>query len=110
MFDDTTADMISNKKLNSIVTKLFTRGKKRIILLAFTAQSYFKVAKGVRLNSMCYFIVKIPNKRELQQIVINHSPDIDLQQAKNKLSLLILHLETHLKNKPKRLRIKEINK
>ena len=40
-------------------------------------QSYFKVPKDVRLNTTDFFIMKIPNKRELQQIAINHSSDID---------------------------------
>ena len=70
------ADMIINKKLNSIVTELFIRGKKLNISLAFITQSYFKVSKDVRLNTTHFFIMKIPNKRELQQIAINHSSDI----------------------------------
>ena len=70
------ADMINNKKLNSIVTKLFIRGRKLNISLVFITQSYFKVPKDVRLNTTHFFIAKIPNKRELQQIVINDSLDI----------------------------------
>ena len=62
------ADMIQNKKLNSIVTELFIRGRKLIISLIFITQSYFKVRKDVRLNTIHFFIAKIPNKRELQQI------------------------------------------
>ena len=42
-------------------------------------QSYFKVPKDVRLNTTDFFIMKIPNKRELQQIAINHSSDIDFK-------------------------------
>ena len=76
-FDDTIADMIHNKKLNSIVTQLFIRGRKLNISLVFITQSYFKVPKDVRLNTTPFFIMKIPNKRELQQIAINHSSDID---------------------------------
>ena len=68
--------MIHNKKLNSTVTKLFIRGRKLNISLAFITQSYFKVPKDVRLNTSQFFIAKIPNKRELQQIAINHSLDI----------------------------------
>ena len=45
------ADMIDNKKLNSIVTELFIRGRKLNISLVFITQSYFKVSKDVRLNS-----------------------------------------------------------
>ena len=75
-FDDMIADMINNKKLNSIVTELFIRGRKLNISLVFITQSYFKVPKDVRLNSTHFFIMKIPNKRELQQIALNHSSDI----------------------------------
>ena len=69
--------MINNKKLNSILTELFIRGRKLNISLVFIAQSYFMVAKDVRLNSTNFFIIKIPNKRELQQIALNHSSDIN---------------------------------
>ena len=76
VFDDMIADMINNKKLHSVVTELFIRGRKLNISLAFITQSYFKVAKDLRLNSTHFFIMKFPNKRELQQIVLNHSSDI----------------------------------
>ena len=65
VFDDMIGDMINNKKLNSIVTKLFIRGRKLNISLVFIAQSYFKVPQDVRLNSIHIFVMKIPNKREL---------------------------------------------
>ena len=77
VFDDMIADMINNKKLNSIVTELFIRGRKLNISLVFITQSYFKVPKDVRLNTSHFFIAKIPNKRELQQIALNHSSDIN---------------------------------
>ena len=76
VFDDMIADLIHYKKLNSIVTELFIRGRKLNISLVFITQSYFKVPKDVRLNTSHFFIAKIPNKRELQQIAINHSSDI----------------------------------
>ena len=76
-FDDIIADIINNKKLNSIVTQLFIRGRKLNISIVFITQSYFKVPKDVRLNSTHFFIMKIPNKRELQQIALNHSSDIN---------------------------------
>ena len=79
VFDDMIADMINNKKLNSIVTELFIRGRKLNISLVFITQSYFKVPKDVRLNTTHFFIMKIPNKRELHQIAINHSSDIDFK-------------------------------
>ena len=70
------ADMINNKKLILIVTELFIRGRKLNISLVFISKSYFKVPKDVRLNTTHFFITKIPNKRELQQIALNHSSDI----------------------------------
>ena len=77
VFDDMIADMISNKKLNSVVTELFIRCRKLNIFLVFISQSYFEVPKDVRNNSTHFFIMKIPNKRELQQIAINHSSDVN---------------------------------
>ena len=77
------ADMIKRKKLSSTVTELFIRGRKLNISLVFITQSYFKIPKGVRLNTTHFFIVKISNKRELQQIALNHSSDII-----NKISLI----------------------
>ena len=76
VFDDMIADMINNKNLNSIVTELFTRGRKLNISFVFITQSYFKVPKDVRLSSSHFFIMIIPNKRELQKIALNHSSDI----------------------------------
>ena len=66
VFDDMISDMINNKKRNPVVTELFIRGRKLIISIFFITQSYFKVPKDVRLNSAHFFIMKIPNKRELQ--------------------------------------------
>ena len=68
--------MIDNKKLNSIITEFFIRGRKLNISLVFITQSYFKVPKEIRLNTTHLLIMKIPNKRELQQIAISHSSDI----------------------------------
>ena len=79
VFDDMIADMINDKKLNPIVTELFIRGRKLNISIVFTTQSYFKVPKDVRLNSTHFFIMKILNKRELQQTALNHSSDIDFK-------------------------------
>ena len=86
VFDDMIADMINNNnnnKLNPIVTELFIRGRKLNISIVFITQSYFKVPKDVRLNSTQFFIMKIPNKRELQQIALNHSSDIDFKDFMN---------------------------
>ena len=83
VFDDMIADMIHNKKLNSIVTELFIRGRKLNISLVFITQSYFKVPKDVRLNTTHFLISKIPNKRELQQTAINHSTDVSTKDLEN---------------------------
>ena len=69
VFDDMVADMINNKKLNSVVTELFIRGRKLNISIVFNMQSYFKVPKDVRLNSTHFFIMKILNKRELNKFL-----------------------------------------
>ena len=76
IFDYMTADMLINKKLNPIVTELFIRERKPNISLIFITQSYFTVPKNIRLNSTHYFVMKIPSKKELQQIAFNHSSDI----------------------------------
>ena len=83
VFDDMIADMIHNKKLNSVVTELFIRGRKLNISLVFITQSYFKASKDVRLNTSHFFIAKIPSKRELQQIAINHSSGINTKDFAN---------------------------
>ena len=67
VFDDMNANMINNKRLNPIVTELFIRDRELNISIVFITQSYFKVPKDVRLDSTYFFIMKIPNKRELQQ-------------------------------------------
>ena len=58
---------------------MFQRGIKLNILLVFISQSYFKVSKIVRLNTTHYFVIKIFNKRELQEIALNHSSYIDFK-------------------------------
>ena len=76
VFDDMIADMEANKKLIPIVTELFITGS---ILLVFISQSFFKLPKDIRLNVTHYFIMKIPNKKELQQIASNRSSDIEFK-------------------------------
>ena len=68
--------MINNKKLNPIVTVLFIRGRKLNISIFFITQSYFRVPKDFRLDFTHFFIMKISNKRKLQQIASNHLADI----------------------------------
>ena len=62
------ADMEANEKLIPLVTELFLRGRKLNISLVFVSQYYLKVLKTIRLCATHYFIIKIPNKRGLQQI------------------------------------------
>ena len=83
VFDGMIADMINNKRLNLIVTKLFIKGRKLNISFVFITQSYFKFPKDVRLNSTHFFIIKIPNKRELQQIAQNHLSNFDFKDFMN---------------------------
>ena len=71
------ADIMTNKRFQAIIKELFIRCRKLNISLVFITQSYFSVPKDVRLNSTHYLIMKINNKRELQNIAINHSADID---------------------------------
>ena len=77
------SNMNSNKKLNSIVTELFIRGRKLNISPVFITKSYFKVPKDVRLSTSHFFIMKIANKRELQQIAKNHSSNINTKYFVN---------------------------
>ena len=71
-FDDMIADMISNKELNQILTDLFIRGRKLNICSVFITQFSVIVPDDVKLNCTHFFIIKIPNKQELQQIAFNH--------------------------------------
>ena len=71
--------MVKNKILNPIITEFFIRSRKLNISIAFVTQSYFEVPKDIRLNSTDIFTMKIPNKRELQQIALNHSSELTLK-------------------------------
>ena len=77
VFDDMIADIMTNREFQPILKELFTRCRKINISLVFITQFYFSVPKDVRLNSTHYFIIKINNKSQLQNIAINHSADID---------------------------------
>ena len=78
-FDDMIADIMGNKKFQSIIKELFIRCRKLNISLVFITQSYFSVPKDARLNSTHHLIMKMNNKRELKNIAINHSADIYYQ-------------------------------
>ena len=77
VFDDMNAEIMTNKKFQAIIKELSIRCRKLKISLVFITQSCFSVPKDVRLNSTHYLIMKINSKRELQNIAINHSADID---------------------------------
>ena len=79
VLDDMIVDIMTNKIFQAIIKELFIRCRELNISLVFITQSYFSVPKEVRLNSTHYLIMKIHNRRELQQIAINHSADIDYQ-------------------------------
>ena len=68
VFNDMVTDMVSDKKLNSLVTEQFIRGRKRSILLVFITQSYFKVPKDVIVNSANFLLWKIQPKESLDQL------------------------------------------
>ena len=76
VFDDMIADITTNKRFQAIIKEFFIRCRKLMFHL-YLLQSYFSVRKEVRLNSTHYLIMKIHHRRELQQIAINHSVDID---------------------------------
>ena len=77
VFDDMIADIMISKKFHAIIKELLIRCRKINISLVFITQSYFSVSKDVKLSSANYFIMKINNKREIQNIAIDHSGDID---------------------------------
>ena len=77
IFDDMIVGIMTNKKFQVIIKELSIRCRKLNISLVFITQSYFSVPKDVRLNSTHYFIMKINNRKELQNIAINQSADID---------------------------------
>ena len=83
VLDDMIADMIQNKKLNSLVTELFITGRKLNVSLVVISKLYFKVPKYVRLNTIHFFITNILSKREPQQTAINHSSDISTEDFAN---------------------------
>ena len=77
VFDDMIADIMTNKKFQAILKELLIRFRKINISLVYITQSSFSVLKDVRLNFTHYSIMKINNKRKLQNIAINHSANID---------------------------------
>ena len=99
VFDDMISHVMSNKKAQQVLKDLFIRCRKLNISLYFLTQSYFSVPKDVRFNCTHYIIFKIHNQRELQNIAINHSADIDYKDfvrfietaQKNLIIFLTIH-------------------
>ena len=82
VLDGRIADVISNKRLHPVVIELFISGRKLNISLVFITQSYFPVPKDKRLSTTHFLIMKILNRRELQEIAYSHSFDIDCDEFK----------------------------
>ena len=80
VFDDMTADIMSSKKFKAIIKELFIRCRKLNISIVFIMQSYFRTPKDARLNSTHDVIMKIQNKKELQNIAQENSGDIDFNE------------------------------
>ena len=76
-FNEMIADIMTNKIFQAIIKELFIKCRKLNISLVFITQSCFSVPKDVRWNTTHYFIMKINSKRELENVEINHSADID---------------------------------
>ena len=77
LFDDMIADIMTNKKFRTIIEELFIRCRKLNISLVFITQSYFSVRKDMRLSSTHFLIMKMNKRKELQNVAINHSEEID---------------------------------
>ena len=82
-FDDLISHVTSDKKAQQVLKGLFIRCRKLNISLCFLTQSYLSVRKDVRLNCTHYIVFKLNNKRELRNIAINHSADIDYKDFVN---------------------------
>ena len=82
--------LLANTRFQHRIKELFIRCRKLNISLVFINQSYFSVPKDVRLNSTHYLIMKINNKRELQNIAINHFMKIYRKCAKEPFNFLTI--------------------
>ena len=80
IFDDMISHVMSDKKARQILKDLSIRSRKLNISLCFLTQSYFSVPKDVRLNCTHYILFKLNNRRELQNIAIDHSSNIDYKE------------------------------
>ena len=94
VFDDMIADILSNKKINPIVTELFIRGRKVNIYLVFMIQYFFAVPRNIRLNSTHGFPMKIPNKRSFKILHLIIYQIMTFQTLENFIKSL---LENHIR-------------
>ena len=90
--------VMSDKKAQQISKDLFIRCRKLNILFCFLTQSYFSVPIDVRLNCTYYILFKLNNKRELQNIAINHSGDIDYKDLSRFLIIDTTKYNKFIKN------------
>ena len=77
VFDDMIADITTNKKFQAIFKEIFIKCIKFNVSLVFITQPYFLVPKDATLSSTRYLIMRSHDKKELQHIAINNSPDLD---------------------------------
>ena len=68
VFDEMTADMLSNRKLSPIITELFIKGRTLNISLVFITQSYFAVPKNIRINSTHYSLWKFLTNKNFSKL------------------------------------------
>ena len=73
--------MFSDKTLNPVVSELLIRDKKQNIYLVCITRPYLVVPKNARLRSTHQFVKT--SKKDLQQILFNHSSDIDFRDVMN---------------------------
>ena len=83
VFDDMIVDIMANRRFQAMIKELFIRRRKLNISLIFITQSYFPLSKDARLNTTHYFIMKISDKIELQNITRNHFADIGYKDFMN---------------------------
>ena len=68
VFDDMIANMINNKKLNSIVTELFIRGKKLNISLVFIHNHILRFQKTLDKILLTFSLCKFQIKENLNKL------------------------------------------
>ena len=82
VFDEMIANIMTKRRFQAVTKELFIRCRKLNIALVFITQSYFSVPKDLRLNSTHYLIMKINNRRELQNVSTDHSAGVNYQDLK----------------------------